>query len=73
MIQQWCCDNCGVSGSVAHLKHADVYTVFNALKDDHNEKSPACGRDTKLRVRNRELCTREEWQEIKRKAKGGSQ
>lgn len=65
MIQQYFCETCRHAGEVEIRDHADVYEVVNVLESDHSAKNPNCSVVVrKLRVRNPELCTPEQWAQL---------
>lgn len=66
MTQEYICSACCYAGAIVIRDHADVYTVLNALEDDHKAHSPDCAASRLgMRVRNPEMCTPEEWERVK--------
>lgn len=48
--QPWWCEDCGERGYVDHDEHAGVFEVYNAIRDDHDERGE-CSSD-RIRVQN---------------------
>ena len=65
MNQPWYCANCETEGALEIDPQADVYSVINLLRDDHEKRSPDCGASIySMRVRT-PMCSDEEWGSVK--------
>jgi hypothetical protein len=44
-LQAWLCEVCGSRGCVEYEEHADVFTVLNAIGNDHGRYSEGCQKE----------------------------
>lgn len=59
--QQYFCEACKRVGSVDYEERADVFSVLQLVYRDHELKSQQCPNNQRIRVRNPELCSDEQW------------